>query len=115
MLLRTASRHDLGYTVIVHPPENDRYRAHCIGIENREPKGYLERNCDIVDESAILLALPKRKEVAMIFERHVPLKPSETPLRSGTWSTVRYALRRGTVEDVTIIGHSGVWHYGGWR
>jgi len=46
----------------------------------RNPKPYLERNHNIVDESELLIACPKSKE---------------EELRSGTWATVRYARKKG--------------------
>jgi hypothetical protein len=66
--------------IVVHPPNLSHYRAFCDttppkGITLREAKPYLTRNRDIVVESAILVATPKSDEI----------------LRSGTWSTVRYA------------------------
>jgi hypothetical protein len=48
-------------------------------------KEYLERNKDIVDTSNVMIACPKG---------------FNEELRSGTWSTVRYAERRGVM---TII------------
>ncbi len=75
----------MGKHVIVHSPINtsrmfnihgeDLY--HCI---LREPKAYLRRNHDIVDETDILIALPKGYT---------------EELRSGTWATVRYARKKG--------------------
>jgi predicted Rossmann fold nucleotide-binding protein DprA/Smf involved in DNA uptake len=76
---------DLGSSIVVHPPENTRLMA-----EVRTPprgrsfvicqsKPYLERNHDIVDASDRLLALPDGPE-----------RP-----KSGTWATVRYAVRTG--------------------
>jgi hypothetical protein len=74
--------------IIIHPPKDSKYRAFCWDEKKahlklcdlRPEKDYLERNQDIVDECDILIATPKEvKEV----------------LRSGTWSTVRYASKVG--------------------
>lgn len=66
----------LGLRIITHPPIKDQYRAFCIGEENREPKDYLLRDKDIVDETEALMATPKQESMAV---------------RSGTWYTIRYA------------------------
>lgn len=66
----------------IHPPDNDKKRAFC---EQGRPdfmypvKSYLDRNQDIVDASDGLLATPNGPE----------------KLRSGTWSTVRLARKKG--------------------
>ena len=66
-------------SVILHPPIVRIKRAFCNRyIVSREPKPYLERNHDIVDESDIMIATPQSKEEV---------------LRSGTWATVRYARK----------------------
>jgi hypothetical protein len=71
----------LGFRVVCHPPISTSKRAFCEGCdEEREPKGYLERDDDIAAETQILVATPKEKE---------------EQLRSGTWTTVRYARKRG--------------------
>ena len=81
--------------IVIHPPSDSKKRAWC-GIEPwclerpkhdltvaqkgcriEEEKPYLERNRDIVDSGYALVAAPKGKEV----------------MRSGTWSTVRYARK----------------------
>ena len=65
--------------IIGHIPDKNDKRAYCKFHEEREPKPYLVRNKDIVNESEFLLATPKeRTEV----------------LRSGTWSTIRYAKKK---------------------
>jgi len=64
--------------IIVHPPINGSKRAFCKGDETRKQKDYLDRNHDIVDETELLIACPKE---------------SEEVLRSGTWSTIRYARK----------------------
>lgn len=75
---------ELGLALHVHPPANPSKRAWCVvpsGLLTLYPlKPYLERNHDIVDATAALIATPKEM--------------SET-LRSGTWSTVRYARKQG--------------------
>jgi len=63
--------------IVVHPPNINALRAYCKGDETREPLPYLDRNRKIVDECDILLVIPDGPE----------------RLRSGTWSTVRYARR----------------------
>lgn len=74
----------VGWVIIIHPPENDSQRAFCglMGEEvelMRKPLPYLERNKQIVEHSKLLIACPGTMEEL---------------LRSGTWSTVRYARDR---------------------
>lgn len=69
--------------IIGHPPINTNLMMRCKSSdfdEMREPKDYLIRNHDIVDESQILISTPNMEE--------------ET--RSGTWATVRYARKTST-------------------
>lgn len=81
----------LGIKVVIHPPKLEGYRAFCEGAAQiHEPLPYLERNRRIVDETYLLLACPK--EHTMI-------------LRSGTWSTVRYARKTG--KRVIVIYPDG--------
>jgi predicted Rossmann fold nucleotide-binding protein DprA/Smf involved in DNA uptake len=54
------------------------------------PKAPLDRNRDIVDAAAVLIAAPKEM--------------TET-LRSGTWATVRYARKQG--KQVWIVWPDG--------
>ena len=74
---------------VIHPPVNSRARAFRNSKHIREPKPYLERNHDIVDETSILLAMPKGRE----------------ELRSGTWATVRYA--RGLKRPIIFFWPNG--------
>ena len=77
--------------IIIHPPKNESKMAKVTGDESRIAKDYLERNHDIVNETERLIACPK----------------SETEeLRSGTWATVRYAIKMK--KPVTIIYPSGL-------
>lgn len=64
--------------LICHPPLNDKYRAWHSSNEWWPAKDYLVRNKDIVDQSDLLIACPKEDNMVV---------------RSGTWATVRYALR----------------------
>lgn len=77
-----AQAHDLaaevGFQVIIHPPENPAKRAWKKSRQILPPRPYLDRNHDIVDSSAILLATPG--------EMH-------QEQRSGTWATIRYARK----------------------
>lgn len=81
-----------GVETIVHPPDKEIYRAHCVVMKGTvlKPKPYLERDKDIVDQSDFLLAAPKE---------YVEIR------RSGTWATVRMALKQG--KTVFIVYPSG--------
>lgn len=82
-----AIAHYTGWQVVCHPPLNESKRGFFrYNHEIREPKAYLERNHDIVDECTKLIATPKE---------------SQEILRSGTWATIRYAKK--THKDLTII------------
>lgn len=83
------------FWTIGHPPINPSKRAFCNFDQVREPKDYLVRNKDIVNESEFMIIAPRG---------------FEEELRSGTWSTARYARDRqvhglifwpnGSVEDL---------------
>jgi hypothetical protein len=83
-----------GIRIVIHPPTDPKKRAFCKGAaEIREPKPYLDRNHDIVDEgSGLLIAAPFQEEEI---------------LRSGTWATVRYAWKIGRALDVFVIRPGG--------
>jgi hypothetical protein len=68
-----------GYTIVLHPPTNPAKRAWRDAPLKRDEKPYLTRNKDIVTETASLIAAPA---------------DPEEQLRSGTWSTVRFARQR---------------------
>lgn len=83
-----------GMGVVVHPPDVETKRAWCLADATRRPRPYLERNHDIVDETSYLIATPGEPE---------------EQIRSGTWSTVRYArrLRRCmwlVLPDGSVVG-----------
>lgn len=71
---------DLDCPIIIHPPSNPSKRANLSGGVLLPEKPYLARNRDIVDSSEILVATPAT---------------TEEQVRSGTWSTIRYAQRTG--------------------
>lgn len=64
--------------IYIHPPKNPSKRAFCKSNNIFPEKEYLDRNKDIVDASDILIATPKEYQ---------------EELRSGTWSTIRYARK----------------------
>jgi hypothetical protein len=70
----------LNMSIVVHPPNIDTMRAFSRGaIEILPPKPFLDRNRDIVDQSALLIVGPNTKD-----EQN----------RSGTWSTFRYCCKK---------------------
>ena len=80
--------------VVIHPPSIVTKRAWRFAVETREPKPYIERNHDMVDECWYLIATPGEPE---------------EQLRSGTWATVRYARTVGrciwlALPDGSVIG-----------
>lgn len=76
--------------IIGHPPDNSFKRAFCKFDAERESKPYLVRNKNIVDESTLLLVIPK--EMA-------------EQLRSGTWATYRYAKKQN--KPIILIYPNG--------
>jgi hypothetical protein len=74
--------------VALHPPTNPAKRAFCEADEEFPKKDYLVRNREIVDNSDILIATPKTKK---------------EEVRSGTWSTIRYAQKPNVRKDKRII------------
>ncbi len=63
--------------IVIHPPTNGKLAAGCEADVRREPQSYLARNMSIVAQTDYLLATPAGPE----------------KLRSGTWSTIRKALK----------------------
>lgn len=97
-----AEAHEIAFErhfgIVIHPPENHSKRAWKPIGEIRPRKPYLARNRDIVLETDFLVACP--------FEM-------KEQLRSGTWSTVRYAKK--LAKPVIIIyldGSSSKIHLG---
>lgn len=63
--------------IIIHPPKSDYMRAFKKGHVILEPKDYIPRDHDIVDACGLLVGFPKGPQI----------------LRSGTWTTLRYAQK----------------------
>jgi len=84
----------LGYRVVAHPglasdPANLMYRSDWDGnAEVLEAKPFIARDHDIVNETEVMLATPVSREEHM---------------RSGTWTTVRYARKKGRKEGETLF------------
>lgn len=73
---------ELGIPIIGHPPSDVVYLANIPPEEfefQHEPKRYLVRNREMVDECDFIYAAPKEYEEV---------------LRSGTWATVRYTISK---------------------
>lgn len=81
---------DFNIPVVLHPPLENAKRAWCQGAKFvHEPRHYLSRNRHIVLWTDALIATPKGMET----------------LRSGTWSTVRYA--RSKERKIWVIMPNG--------
>jgi hypothetical protein len=79
---------ECGYGIILHPPTNYSKRAwRDVPMHMMRPeRPYLTQNKDIVNDTVALIATPA---------------DAEEQVRSGTWSTVRYARRMG--KTVVLI------------
>lgn len=78
-------------SIIIHPPKNPKKRAFCKDyFELREEDDYIKRNHKMIDECSVLIATPAQNEEI---------------LRSGTWSTIRYARKKKI--DIYIIFPNG--------
>jgi hypothetical protein len=74
--------------IVVHPPRHLRAFRH--GHEAMPPTPFLARYHHIVDESGVLLATPQE---------------DQEQRRSGTWATIRYAIKGG--KAVFVIAPDG--------
>lgn len=72
--------------IIVYPPLSFRHRAMKQGDETKEPEAYIKRDYRIVDSTDCLIG--------------APLTDSEL-IRSGTWTTIRYARKIG--RDIYVL------------
>lgn len=70
---------EIGYTIVCHPPVKDETRGFFGGDIMHDPKGYLERDRNIVDSTEVLLVVPLQNE----------WQP-----KGGTWYTHDYAVRK---------------------
>lgn len=81
-----AGMHDLARSlgdaceIHVHPPSSSAMRAWCDGDVTYDTRPYLDRNMDIIEACAVILATPQG------------MKEEQ---RSGTWSTIRRAVKLG--------------------
>lgn len=85
--------HELSNTsinIFVHPPIKEDYRAFCKGHTVLPPKDYLIRNRDIVNICDVLVGFPRSEQ---------------EEVRSGTWSTIRYARKVG--KKIILIFPNG--------
>lgn len=69
---------NLGWKIVGHPPTNTSKMSSFVCDELLDPLPYLERNKIIVETTHLLIAAPNTRT---------------NILRSGTWSTIRYAER----------------------
>ncbi len=81
--------HNEKVKIVGHPPSFKKFMADCPCDITKKPHDYLKRNKNIVDDTDILVATPDCKE----------------KVRSGTWSTVRYA--RIQKKKIYIIHKNG--------
>lgn len=86
---------ELGFWVVAHPPIITTKMSILLYLndEVRDPEEYLDRNHTIVDECDELIATPKQ---------------TDEVLRSGTWTTIRYAKKQikisyAKIKKITII------------
>lgn len=88
--------------IVIHPPTDMSKRAFCpvtwVTTVFKDPKPYLERNQDIVDECNPIIATPFS---------------AKQQQRSGTWSTMRKTLK--AEKDLITVWPSGVRTNGDWR
>lgn len=78
------------YYMVIHPPEKEDYRAFCEADRPLKTKDYITRNHNIVRMTNVLIATPKTWKEEQ---------------RSGTWATIRYAMKIG--KPVLIIFPDG--------
>lgn len=89
---------DMGKTVVIHPPDEQKARAFCLrtypgeNVVEMPTKPYLARNEDIVDAAEHLIAVPNRDE-------------ADGRAGGGVWATVRYA--RDKRIPITIVWPDG--------
>ncbi len=78
---------ELDVSVVIHPPAHKDLRSFCEGYkECRDPKSYVSRNKDIVNEADMVIAMPDALSESF---------------KSDTWSAIRYAKKR--LKPLVII------------
>ncbi len=85
-----AARNKWRIHIVGHPPVKEGGRAFCQFDYEHPPFEYIKRDHDIVDVADQMFACAKT---------------DEEELRSGTWATVRYAVRTGT--PVVVVWPDG--------
>lgn len=70
--------------IVVHPPYKTKTQAFKTGDESRFPAPYITRDRAIVNETEYLIGSPHCAEI----------------IRSGTWTTIRYARKTGKPHTV---------------
>jgi hypothetical protein len=81
---------EVGYRIMGFPPINEYRRGFFPNDHTWPAKDFLERDRDIVDQSQVMLATPHE---------------SYEIVRSGTWHTIRYALKIG--KEIHVINSNG--------
>jgi len=80
---------ELGINIVIHPPVKKELRAFNKSNDIRIEKSYFERNRDIVNETDILIAIPK----------------TDFETQGGTWYTINYAKKLN--KKIVILYPSG--------
>lgn len=84
--------------IVIHPPISSGTRAFCQNYSRIcQPLGYIDRDRKIVEETHYLIACPEGEE----------------KIRSGTWTTVRYA--RKLLRPILILWPNGGWTTENWK
>jgi hypothetical protein len=76
---------ELGWKIVCHPPEKTEYQGSFGGDELRPAKDYYTRNRNIVNETEVLMVVPKQS---------APQK------QGGTWYTHDYAVKNNKPVEV---------------
>jgi hypothetical protein len=75
----------LGWRIVCHPPKSNEQQGFYGGDEVREPRGYLQRDRQIVDETELLIVVPLQ---------------DEWQKKGGTWYTHDYAVKKGKTVKI---------------
>lgn len=84
----------LGICTVSHPPKKENVRAFHPSTVIRKQKEYLSRNKDIVNESDVLIVVPKEDTII-----------NKGTRGSGTWATFWFAQEKG--KRTIILWHDG--------